>query len=218
MLTGELRNQIDRIWGALWFGGISNPLEVIEQITCLLFLRRLDDLHTLEENKAARLKKPVESPDIRYREPLAQDHAADEEPYTPVLANPPFAGSLDYENTAKDLLQIVKTKKTALLFAASLLRLRKPGGRAAVIVPDGWSLDDKHTPLLPKDKLGPVPGRHSGESRNPVLPPEEHAKNNLPDVLTRWHDLRGSQSAIRNPQLIRHRLAVSCCTVSFAIR
>jgi len=65
MLTGELRNQIDRIWGALWFGGISNPLEVIEQITCLLFLRRLDDLHTLEENKAARLKKPVESPDIR---------------------------------------------------------------------------------------------------------------------------------------------------------
>ena len=44
MLTGELRNQIDRIWDAFWFGGISNPLEVIEQITYLLFLRRLDDL------------------------------------------------------------------------------------------------------------------------------------------------------------------------------
>jgi len=44
MLTGELRNQIDRIWDAFWSGGISNPLEVIEQITCLLFLRRLDDL------------------------------------------------------------------------------------------------------------------------------------------------------------------------------
>ncbi len=53
MLTGELKSQIDRIWDAFWSGGISNPLEVIEQITYLLFLRRLDDLHTLEENKAA---------------------------------------------------------------------------------------------------------------------------------------------------------------------
>jgi type I restriction enzyme M protein len=60
MLTGELRNQIDRIWDAFWSGGISNPLEVIEQITYLLFVRRLDDLHTLEENKSARLKKPME--------------------------------------------------------------------------------------------------------------------------------------------------------------
>src|SRR3954462_19774 len=60
MLTGELRNQIDRIWDAFWSGGISNPLEIIEQITYLLFLRRLDDLHTLEENKAARLKRPIE--------------------------------------------------------------------------------------------------------------------------------------------------------------
>ena len=30
MLTGEIRNQIDRIWDAFWSGGISNPLEVIE--------------------------------------------------------------------------------------------------------------------------------------------------------------------------------------------
>ena len=79
----------------------------------------------------------VENPDIRYRDSLAQDHAGDEEKYTLVLANPPFAGSLDYENCAKDLLQIVKTKKTELLFLALFLRLLKPGGRAAVIVPDG---------------------------------------------------------------------------------
>ena len=79
----------------------------------------------------------VESPDIRYRDPLAQEHGGEEEKYTLVLANPPFAGSLDYENTAKDLLQIVKTKKTELLFLALFLRLLKPGGRAAVIVPDG---------------------------------------------------------------------------------
>ncbi len=330
MLTGELRSQIDGIWNAFWSGGISNPMEVMEQITYLLFLRRLDDLHTLEENKALRLKKPmarrifpeghdakdrsfedlrwsrfknfapsemysvvgehvfpflrtmggdgstyshhmrdarftiptpsllakvvdmldgvpmvdrdtkgdlyeymlgkiaaagqngqfrtprhiirlmveltaptpkdvicdpasgtcgflvaageylrdkhpatfrdaaarehfhhgmfhgydfdntmlrigsmnmalhgVDNPDIRYKDSLAQDHAGDEEKYSLILANPPFAGSLDYENTAKDLLDIVKTKKTELLFLALFLRLLKPGGRAAVIVPDG---------------------------------------------------------------------------------
>src|SRR5215469_1865489 len=60
MLTGEVRNQIDRIWDAFWVGGIANPLEVIEQITYLLFLRRLDELQTLEELKAQRLKKPIE--------------------------------------------------------------------------------------------------------------------------------------------------------------
>jgi len=60
MLTGEIRNQVDRIWDAFWSGGISNPLEVIEQITYLLFLRRLDDLQALEENKATRLGKPIE--------------------------------------------------------------------------------------------------------------------------------------------------------------
>ena len=68
---------------------------------------------------------------------LAQEHAGDEDRYSLVLANPPFAGSLDYETTAKDLLQIVKTKKTELLFLALFLKLLKPGGRAAVIVPDG---------------------------------------------------------------------------------
>jgi type I restriction enzyme M protein len=304
MLNGEIRSKIDALWNAFWTGGISNPLEVIEQITYLLFLKRLDDLHTLEENKSTRLKKPmerrvfpegkdpkgrpyedcrwsrfkhfeakemfevvndhvfpflrtlggddstyahhmkdarftiptpallakvvdmidgvpmeerdtkgdlyeymlgkiasagqngqfrtprhiiqlmveltaptakdvicdpacgtggflvaageylrehhpeilrdpllkkhfheqafhgfdfdntmlrigsmnmllhgVENPDIRYRDSLAQDHAGEEEKYTLVLANPPFAGSLDYETCAKDLQQIVKTKK-----------------------------------------------------------------------------------------------------------
>jgi type I restriction enzyme M protein len=79
----------------------------------------------------------VDNPDIRYRDSLAQDHAGDEDKYSLILANPPFAGSLDYENTAKDLLAIVKTKKTELLFLALFLRLLKPGGRATVIVPDG---------------------------------------------------------------------------------
>jgi type I restriction enzyme M protein len=51
MLTGEIRNQIDRVWDAFWTGGISNPLEVIEQLTYLLFIKRLDDTHKLELNK-----------------------------------------------------------------------------------------------------------------------------------------------------------------------
>ncbi len=52
VITGELKSKIDRVWDSFWSGGISNPLEVIEQITYLLFLRRLDDLQTLAEAKA----------------------------------------------------------------------------------------------------------------------------------------------------------------------
>ena len=79
----------------------------------------------------------VENPEIRYKDSLAQADDDDAEKYSLVLANPPFAGSLDYESTAKDLQQIVKTKKTELLFFALFLRLLQTGGRAAVIVPDG---------------------------------------------------------------------------------
>src|SRR5207248_1727798 len=79
----------------------------------------------------------IENPDILHRDSLAEDHAGEEESYTLVLANPPFAGSLDFETTAKDLLKVVKTKKTELLFLALFLRLLKPGGRAAVIMPEG---------------------------------------------------------------------------------
>jgi type I restriction enzyme M protein len=59
MLTGEIRNQVDRIWDTFWTGGISNPLEVIEQLTYLLFIKRLDEIHTLRENKANRLQQPI---------------------------------------------------------------------------------------------------------------------------------------------------------------
>jgi type I restriction enzyme M protein len=79
----------------------------------------------------------VEDPDITYRDSLSEGAADAAEVATLVLANPPFAGSLDYEGTAKDLQQIVKTKKTELLFLALFLRLLRTGGRAAVIVPDG---------------------------------------------------------------------------------
>jgi type I restriction enzyme M protein len=197
----------------------------------------------------------VEQPNIVYRDSLAEDHASEVEKYTLVLANPPFAGSLDYENTAKDLQGVVKTKKTELLFLALFMRLLKPGGRAAVIVPDGvlfgssrahrelrrilveeqkldavislpggvfrpyagvstaillftktnsggtdhvwfydvqadgWSLDDKRQPLLNEEKLGALPEE--------ALSKEEHAKNNLPDVLARW-DMRSSSERKRS--------------------
>lgn len=324
MITGEIKGQIDRIWDAFWSGGISNPMEVIEQMTYLLFIKRLDELHTVEEKKANRLKRPIEKPvfkpsqnalrwsvfrqlgdpkamyavvadevfpvikglgigstyathmkDARFtiptpalltkvvdmldaipmenrdtkgdlyeymlgkiasagqngqfrtprhiiklmvemmapkptdticdpacgtagflvaaseyllqhhqqavyaskasaehfnsatfhgfdfdnimlrvgsmnmllhgvenpaienRDSLSQGHSGVEGQFSLILANPPFAGSLDYESTAKDLQAMVKTKKTELLFLALFLRLLKPGGRAAVIVPDG---------------------------------------------------------------------------------
>src|SRR2546426_7003614 len=60
MVTGEIRSQIDRIWDTFWSGGISNPLEVIEQITYLLFLKRLDEQETAEELKANQTKKPMQ--------------------------------------------------------------------------------------------------------------------------------------------------------------
>ncbi|MCK9928877.1 type I restriction-modification system subunit M [Frankia sp. Mgl5] len=327
MITGDLKSKIDRVWDAFWSGGISNPLEVIEQITYLMFIRRLEDIQTAKERKAARTGRPiegplytpdtehlrwsrfsnaapdtmlavvrdgvfpwlrelggddstyshhmrdarftiptanllakvvemlndilsptsvaerdtrgdlyeymlskiatagqngqfrtprhiiqlmvammapgpndeicdpacgtagflvesaayvsqthqealldvaqrrhfnqsmfhgfdfdrtmlrigsmnmllheVEQPDIRYRESLAQSASPEADRYSLILANPPFAGSLDYETTAKELLSVVKTRKTELLFLALFLRLLKPGGRAAVIVPDG---------------------------------------------------------------------------------
>lgn len=79
----------------------------------------------------------VENPEIAYRDSLSEGAAGEESRYTLVLANPPFAGSLDYDTTSSDLLRMVKTKKTELLFLALFLRLLEPGGRAAVIVPDG---------------------------------------------------------------------------------
>ena len=50
---------------------------------------------------------------------------------------------------------------------------------------DGFSLDDKRTPLLPTAKLGPTPAE--------PLTAEEHAKNNLPDVLARWAERDGAE-------------------------
>ena len=57
---------------------------------------------------------------------------------------------------------------------------------------DGMSLDDKRTPLLDPEKLGPVP--------EVALTEEEHAKNNLPDILTRWQALEAEGERPRTAQ------------------
>jgi type I restriction enzyme M protein len=193
----------------------------------------------------------VENADIQYRDSLSQDYAVEDEKYSLILANPPFAGSLNKDDVAKDLLKVVDTKSTELLFLALFLKLLKPGGRAAVIVPDGvlfksskankeirrmlveeqkldavvslpsgvfkpyagvstavlfftktnsggtdtvwfydmkadgWSLDDQRKPLLNAEMLGTHPSTQ--------LTAEEHAKNNLPDLLERWHKREGTE-------------------------
>jgi type I restriction enzyme M protein len=58
MITGTLRNQIDKLWTEFWTGGIANPLTVIEQISFLMFSRLLDITETRAEKRAARLGKP----------------------------------------------------------------------------------------------------------------------------------------------------------------
>jgi type I restriction enzyme M protein len=193
----------------------------------------------------------IENPTIVARDSLSEDIAGEKDRYSLILANPPFAGSLDYEQTARDLQRVVKTKKTELLFLALFLRLLRIGGRAAIIVPegvlfgsskahkalrrmlveehelhaviklpsgvfrpyagvstailvftkttvggtdqvwfydveaDGWSLDDKRQPLLAEEKLGPTPAV--------ALSEEEHARNNLPDLLMRWEERQGAE-------------------------
>lgn len=78
----------------------------------------------------------IENPNIEYRDSLSESNL-DTNKYTLVLANPPFKGSLDYESVSNDLLKIAKTKRTELLFLSLFLRILKPGGRCASIVPDG---------------------------------------------------------------------------------
>lgn len=78
----------------------------------------------------------VDEPTIEYRDSLSTDNT-DENRYSLILANPPFAGTLDNEIVNKTLLTIAPTKKTELLFVSLFVRSLKIGGRCASIVPDG---------------------------------------------------------------------------------
>ncbi|MCR5737665.1 MAG: type I restriction-modification system subunit M [Eubacterium sp.] len=61
MITGELKNKIDGLWDVFAAGGLVNPLEVIEQITYLMFIRDLDDVDTKREKESAMLGLPYKS-------------------------------------------------------------------------------------------------------------------------------------------------------------
>ncbi|MEC7761225.1 MAG: class I SAM-dependent DNA methyltransferase [Pseudomonadota bacterium] len=84
----------------------------------------------------------VDNPDIHYQDTLSNSFPekfpkSSSEGFDIVLANPPFKGSLDFEDVHAGLLRQVKTKKTELLFLVLILRMLKTGGRSATIVPDG---------------------------------------------------------------------------------
>lgn len=61
MVTGELKNKIDSLWEIFWTGGLTNPLDVIEQMTYLMFIRDLDDSDNLRAKEAAMLELPYKS-------------------------------------------------------------------------------------------------------------------------------------------------------------
>jgi type I site-specific deoxyribonuclease len=60
-MTGELGNKIDGLWEIFWNGGITNPLDVIEQMTYLMFIKDLDDTDNLRAKEAAMLGLPFQS-------------------------------------------------------------------------------------------------------------------------------------------------------------
>ena len=61
MITGELKNKIDSLWDIFAAGGLVNPLDVIEQITYLMFIHDLDESDTLRAREAAMLGLPFQS-------------------------------------------------------------------------------------------------------------------------------------------------------------
>ena len=61
MVTGELKNKIDNLWEIFWTGGLTNPLDVIEQMTYLMFIRDLDDVDNLRAKEAVMLGLPHKS-------------------------------------------------------------------------------------------------------------------------------------------------------------
>ena len=84
----------------------------------------------------------IDAPDIHYMDTLSNRFPEkfkpqSEEFFDVIMANPPFKGSLDYDDVHPSLLKKIKTKKTELLFVTLILKMLKTGGRSATIVPDG---------------------------------------------------------------------------------
>ena len=78
----------------------------------------------------------ITAPELAWRDSLSEQNE-DQNCYTLIMANPPFAGSLDKGNVNKKILAYANTGKTELLFLAQFVRSLEIGGRCASIVPDG---------------------------------------------------------------------------------
>jgi type I restriction enzyme M protein len=78
----------------------------------------------------------ISSPNLAWRDSLSEQNE-DQNCYSLIMANPPFAGSLDKGNVNKKILAYANTSKTELLFLAQFVRSLEIGGRCASIVPDG---------------------------------------------------------------------------------
>jgi len=61
MITGELKNKVDKLWEMFWTGGLTNPLDVIEQITYLMFIRDLDQTDNTRQRESGMLGIPYTS-------------------------------------------------------------------------------------------------------------------------------------------------------------
>ena len=61
VITGELKNKIDSLWEIFWTGGLTNPLDVIEQMTYLMFIKDLDDADNIHTKEATMLGLPHKS-------------------------------------------------------------------------------------------------------------------------------------------------------------
>ena len=78
----------------------------------------------------------ITAPELAWRDSLSEQNE-DQNCYSLIMANPPFAGSLDKGNVNKKILAYANTSKTELLFLAQFVRSLEIGGRCASIVPDG---------------------------------------------------------------------------------
>ncbi len=61
MITGELKNKINSLWEIFWTGGITNPLDVVEQMTYLMFIHDLDETDNLRARESSMLGLPYQS-------------------------------------------------------------------------------------------------------------------------------------------------------------
>lgn len=180
----------------------------------------------------------VDNPCIEYKDSLSSDNT-DESKYTLCLANPPFAGSLDYEAVSKSILAITKTKKTELLFVGLFVRMLQLGGRCASIVPDGVLFGNStghksiRKELIDHQQLRAVISMPSGvfqpysgvstailiftktndggtdkvwfydmKADGYTLDQKrtECAENDIPDIITRFHNMEGEEGRTRKDQ------------------